>query len=549
MGAMAVTVLCPVPAAVAQTAPNPAAAGAEGIARDQARQAAAAQAADRAARENAPTARLNAGGAGALGPFPTETPCFPIKSAVVEGQLPRRLRWVGRRLARFEGRCVGHAGLNYILKSLEADFVARGLVTTRAGLPQQDLASGVLKVVVVPGIVAGVRGGTPKDRRAWWMASPLHKGDLVSLRAMEQGLEQERRVPGAQVAVDLAPGERPGDTLFELKAKSAPPITASVSFNNLAGAALNNWQGSGQFGLNDVLGLNEMLSAWYNSRVSNPAIPADSISSGGGLNIPFGWWTFGVTGSESHYRQEVIGQVQDFESSNTLTTIAATAEAVVHRDQTSRTSLQLQVQRRWGRSYIDGVEIALQHQDLTDLQIALLDRRDVGHTHIESQLAFRQGVGLFGAQNDQPGQPDDLPSARYGIATVDVAATTQISPVLNYRGTVRGQFADRTLFGPDQFSTGGPYTVRGYSSDKAILGRSGFYFRQELDWRAQAWVSPYALLDIGKVYGNAATPVGAGLGLRANFKGASLDAYAAAPLTERATSRKTQIGLTMGYGF
>jgi hemolysin activation/secretion protein len=298
-----------------------------------------------------------------------------------------------------------------------------------------------------------------------------------------------------------------------------------------------------------VLGLNEMFSAWYNSRFSNASIPADSTSSGGSLNIPYGWWTFGVTGSESHYQQEVIGQVQDFESSNTLTTIAATAEAVVHRDQTSRTSLQLQIQRRWGRSFIDGVEIALQHQDLTDLQIALLDRRDIGHTHIESQLAFRQGVGLLGAQSDQPGQPDDLPSARYGVATVDVAATTPISTVLDYRGTVRGQFGDRTLFGPDQFSVGGPYTVRGYSADKAILGRSGFYFRQELDWRASARLSPYALLDTGKVYGATATPLGAGLGLRANFRGATLDTYAAAPLTERATNRKTQIGLTAGFGF
>lgn len=152
MLAMAAT-SCP---ASAQTASGPG----DNIARDQARRAAEAEAADRAARAAAPVARLDAGARTALGPFPVETPCFTIRQIAVEGTLDRKLRWVPGHLARFRGRCAGQAGLSYILASLQSAFLDRGLVTTRAGLPEQDLTTGVLRVTVVPGVVTELRGGS-----------------------------------------------------------------------------------------------------------------------------------------------------------------------------------------------------------------------------------------------------------------------------------------------------------------------------------------------------------------------------------------------------
>lgn len=39
-------------------------------------------------------------------------------------------------------------GFNYIIRSLQAEFIERGLVTKHAGLPEQVLACGTLRVVV-----------------------------------------------------------------------------------------------------------------------------------------------------------------------------------------------------------------------------------------------------------------------------------------------------------------------------------------------------------------------------------------------------------------
>lgn len=555
----ALSCLFAAPLAMAQSAPSATvpAQPPGNIPQDEARRAAEAAARDRAARSAAPEVHLGDASrsgrqGGSLGSFPVETQCYVARQIVVDTALPDQLDWIPRRLARFERRCVGAQGINFILKSLEGDFLRRGLVTTRAGLPQQDLSKGFLHIVVVPGRLTGVKGGTRKQRRMWAIASPMHVGDLVNLRAMEQALEQIRALPGGNAKADLAPGALPGDSLLQLEVKPPRPVTALVALNNLSGSTIGNWMASGQVSANNLLGRNESLTVNVNNRIGDPALPANSTGSGASFSVPSGYWTFGVSASQNHYRQQVVGAVQTFTTSNVLDTIAANVTRVIARTSTSKTDLQVKVQRRWSRSYIDGVEIALQHQDLTDLAFALNDRRNVGATRLETSLSLRQGIGLLGAQVDEASLPASLPSARYSIVNLELALTRPLGKALTWHSAVRGQYSPRALFGPDVISAGGPYTVRGYDGDRALIGPSGFYWRNDLYYALTTHLQPYALLDTGRVWAatppSATTPIGAGVGLRANLKGFSLDGFAAMPLNDRDTmgQHHVRIGLTLG---
>lgn len=516
---------------------------------DQARRAAEAQAAQRTAREEAPLSRIDGGMVKGAGPFPTEAQCRPISRIVVDGELPTELRWVRRRVSGFEGRCIGQAGLNYILASLQSGFLEHGLSTTRAGLPQQDLASGTLHIAVIPGRIAGVRA--QRGRRAWRHAFPQGAGDLLSLRAVEQGLDQMRRVPGRDVKVDLIPGDEPGESILDVAVRDGKPVSLSVSANNLAGPTVGRWQGSAQLSTLNLLGLSEVATVSINNRLRSPSLPADSRSTGASLSIPFGWWTFGVSANRSRYAQQVRGEVQDFETSGRLDTVSGWVERVVHRDRTSRTALRLTLQRRWGRSTIDGIEIGLQHQDLTDIGLALVDRHRIGRVQIDTEIGHRRGVGWLGAQAEPDNRPAVLPTARYRITSVDVAVNAPLGPVLAYRAAAHGQWSGRPLYGSDQIAVGGPFTVRGFDSDRALIGRAGWYLRQEMTVRIGDHLQPYVLADAGHVLGNAATPIGVGMGLRALMRGVSLDAWVAIPVSPRraAGSQLGTIGVTAGWSF
>ncbi|WP_260394235.1 POTRA domain-containing protein [Pseudomonas aeruginosa] len=66
--------------------------------------------------------------------------CFEIRRIELEGAGHQRSPWA------LQG-----AQLNALLKAVTDHYLDRGYVTTRAYLPQQDLASGTLRIIVVEG--------------------------------------------------------------------------------------------------------------------------------------------------------------------------------------------------------------------------------------------------------------------------------------------------------------------------------------------------------------------------------------------------------------
>ena len=502
------------------------------LVQDRARREAEQQAAERAARLAAPVAQVATPAAPVLGPCPAETPCFQIRTVAVDGTAGRSaLSWVGPHLARYQERCVGAKGLDYILRDLQAEFLDRGLITTRAGLPEQELAVGTLTVQVIPGVVSDVRVAPDLSPRTWAAASPLDTGDLLSLRALEQGLEQMRSVPGRRVEVDIVPGEGVGESILQVTANQRSPVLLGASLNNYAGNAVGNLQGSAQLSALGVLGFSEIVTGSYNRRIDSPGIPADSRGTGASVSVPFGWWSAGVQASRNRYNQQVVGEVRSFQTSGRLDQITAYVERVLTRDQVSKTTLRLGASRRFGRNFIEGVEIGIQRQDLSDVSLALLDRRSVGRVRLNSELGFRLGTGLFGAQEEPDDRPAGLPTARYRIGTLDVAVAVPIAGAFleSYTAVFRGQLSGKPLYGSDSFSVGGPYTVRGYDTDRASIARSGYYLRQEVTARPLPWLQPFGLFDLGQVR-LGKLQAGLGTGLRAQFANVQTEAYVAVPV-------------------
>lgn len=520
---------------------------------EQARLRAEREAAERAARQDSPVARIEPPVVPVLGNFPVEARCFVVLDVVVENVDRPKLRWVPAFLAQYRGRCAGSEGLNYVIRSLQAAFIDRGLVTTRAGLPEQDLASGTLRIVVVPGVVSDIRINRGSDDAVWRHAAPVERGDLLDLRALEQSLEQLRSVPGRTVTVDIVPGDTPGASILDVKLRQRRPVAASLSINNFASERTGRYQGAVQLAELGQLGFSEVASAYYNRRVDSPGVPADSIGTGGALSVPVGWWTFSAGGSANRYSQVVVGDVSTFGTRGTLDRVAIAAERVVNRDRTSKTSVSVGLARRWARSYINDVEIGIQRQDLTDLELRLIDRRTIGTVRLDGALGVRLGLGILGAQAEPDDRPGALPSARYRIFSADLGLLVPFGrgPVESYRAEFHGQVSTTNLYGSDLIQVGGPYTVRGLDIDSAVLGRDGFYLRQELGARIADGFRPYLLFDMGEVRDALDLRGGAGVGLRVQYGPVFADVFGARPVFGRGIPDRDRVrlGLSAGVGF
>ncbi|HBQ80283.1 MAG TPA: ShlB/FhaC/HecB family hemolysin secretion/activation protein, partial [Erwinia persicina] len=124
------------------------------------------RAAERQLTPPAPDVRLQAPGSFfSRLQFPSEQPCFPLQHIELQGRdaFPH---WMPlQKLAdQAQGQCLGGKGINLLMSALQNRLVDHGYVTARVLAPPQDINSGTLKLMLVPGKVRNIRLTPDSDR-------------------------------------------------------------------------------------------------------------------------------------------------------------------------------------------------------------------------------------------------------------------------------------------------------------------------------------------------------------------------------------------------
>ncbi|WP_405045458.1 POTRA domain-containing protein [Pseudomonas aeruginosa] len=157
--------------------------------------------------------------------------CFEIRRIELEGA--GHLDESARRqlLAPYQGRCLGVGQLNALLKAVTDHYLDRGYVTTRAYLPQQDLASGTLRIIVVEGRLEGLDSSALASPRELAMSFPGRTGELLDLRELEQLVDQLSACRRARRNWSWCPAARSAAAV-RLKGERDKPWRVSATRNN-----------------------------------------------------------------------------------------------------------------------------------------------------------------------------------------------------------------------------------------------------------------------------------------------------------------------------
>ncbi|WP_141562781.1 POTRA domain-containing protein, partial [Pseudomonas sp. ICMP 8385] len=89
---------------------------------------------------------------------PVDSRCFPIKTIELKGADSLSAADRERLIKPYIDQCLGVSQLNQLLKAVTDHYIDKGMVTSRAYLPQQDLSKGHLQVLVVEGKLEGLKG-------------------------------------------------------------------------------------------------------------------------------------------------------------------------------------------------------------------------------------------------------------------------------------------------------------------------------------------------------------------------------------------------------
>ena len=482
--------------------------------------------------------------------LPGESPCFAIQQFTLEvpNQLPETIRTAGVSnlphdpfrfaedyLRRYAGACVGKEGLNLIVKRLTNLILSKGYSTTRVGIPEQDLASGTLKLVLVPGVIRAIRFTDPGLYGTWRNAFPTSAGALLNLRDLEQGLEQMKRVPSQDVDMQIVPGDIPGESDVVIEAKRSKPWKLTGTLDDSGAKGTGKLQAGLNLAVDNPLGLSDMFNIGISSDADRKAGQRGTSGNNIYYAIPAGYWNFSVSGSTYDYHQQIAGNNQDFISSGKSRNLEVKIAQLFQRDQIQKNSWQFKIGKRWSHAFIDDTEIAVQQRNTTFAELAWVHKHYFGDAQLDLTLANRWGVSWFNGQADLDNREPGTPTFRYTLQSIDATLSVPFkiaSQPLTYIGTLRGQNTRSPLYLTDQFSIGNRYTVRGFDGELTLAAERGFFLRNELDIPlAQSGQSAYAGIDFGKVYGPSVQYLlgdklaGATIGVRGGWFGMSYDIF------------------------
>ena len=426
-------------------------------------------------------------------------PCFEIRDIILSGFEAFKREPEGYR--DLIGSCATAADIAGVLNSINQHYQELGYITTRAYVPEQDVADGSLEITIQPGRLEGyVYGdGAQADARID-TAFPGERGDLLNLRDLEQGLENINGPRSASGRFQLIPGEEPGGSFVQVHVEDKRPWHFDLSLNNTGFDTTGVVKATANLGFDNVLGLNDQLRFSLTSTPFDDRGNKHSDAYSASWNVPVGNWSYGIDVGASDYYFILPGINQSYPVEGRSHYATFSAERLLMRNQTAKVYAYGDLKLTRTRTFIDNNEIESQRRRLT-----------IGSLGLRGERSFEQGSKLTWDVGARFGL-DAFDSYVLDKSIVDPefrllkARLTYEHPLNDagtlYRGTLVAQLSDDILPGTEQFSIGSWSSVRGFHDD-SMYGDSGIYLRNTVEWDAykgaDVEVRMNAGLDIGYV--------------------------------------------------
>lgn len=156
--------------------------------------------------------------------IPVDAPCFAIDHIELIGHGSPYFQWLIGETKMYLHQCLGSSALRQMVGRLNQNLLVYGYSTTKVALGPQNLRTGTLSLQLEAGYVSEMvmvqetLAGRQPDL-SWGTfknAMPVAVGDLLNIHAIEQGLEQMKRLSSQQVNTLIQPGETPGTSRIEI---------------------------------------------------------------------------------------------------------------------------------------------------------------------------------------------------------------------------------------------------------------------------------------------------------------------------------------------
>lgn len=418
-----------------------------------------------------------------------------------------------------------------------AFYVDQGYTLASVNVPPQQVSGGVVRLVISEGRIAQVTAEGNSSYRTRQLAAYLpgvDSGTVYRAGSVDQGLRTLNTLPGLKARAVIKPGEAYGTSDLVLKVEE-DRVNGLVAVDNYGRDSIGEFRATGFVQVNNPL------------RVADQLQLLALISEDGLLNYGYGAYSLPVTHRGT--RLTLSYGHADFEVRDT---------PVDGRNRSGRVQLDHPFVRS-GRNVLIGslgASRTLSNADFggatfNDTSITLAEL-GVSYTHTYPGFAVTQVSTNLASNFDRATRADLNPPSGSVRADqrlrweLDVQHLQPVADLFQILLHANGVYSPDPLASPQQYSLGGPTTIRGYAPAE-IRGDRGYFGSVELrkpfafgDFR----LSPRVFADAGKVMLVDALPgsneeetlTSAGIGADAGYRWLTLKLDWAFPLDQHPAS-------------
>ncbi len=483
-------------------------------------------------------------------PRVTSEKCWDIHTIELKGVTLLSAQEQKDLLKPYTGQCLRLNDLNAILNDITRYYFAKGYVTSRAYIVQdQDISTGLLQILVIEGRLGQILLEDNRDGQsvAINQVFPAVVGKPLNLRDVEQGLEQANKLMSNNATIAIQPGEKPGESNLVVSNNAREPFTYVLGYNNQGSESTGKDQVTLSVFVDNPLQLSDTFGVTFRR-----TLPLKNNRYSSALNasysIPDGYNTYSLSGGYSQFTTPILlssGNTADF--SGASTNISGTANRVLFRNQTSKLNGFGTLSLQESKSYFENSIIDVSSYNLTTLRLGLNYFTLLSGGLFDTEISYVRGFDSLGATNDPSGQAEGAPQAQFDKFSLSLGYTR---PFLlgnnfpaNFSSQFTGQYSPDVLYGTEQISVGGLYSVRGFPNI-SLPGNTGAYLRNELSITPvflqnlsgfNENTSLFVAYDAGRIWGHyggeSGTLSGLAYGIRTSTAGWSFELMATEPLS------------------
>jgi len=386
-----------------------------------------------------------------LGSLDPDAPRTQVSALRIVGNQAIDTATLQHLVANQAGKPMNLYELNEVTRRITDYYRKQGFPVARAVIPAQKVEGGVVTIEVVEGRIdkTAFRGNKLYSNQLLQRWGQPLVGQVATTKALEERVLALNDLPGLEAQAVLRPGDEYGTTTMEVVTKEKP-VDGEISFNNYGRKEVGEDRVDASVNLNNPFGIGDQLG-FRGSYSQGGLIRLGGLNYSLPLNVQGTRLAFSYT--EIDYR--IGGDLEAADINGKSTLGSATVIHPFLRSQNENLFGTLGVRTFSGTQYASDVS-------LTDNRVSVLEA-GLAWNHIDpcfdiATASVRMSSNFKGYDDEQSdiGQKLKIDGDASYLYNFDSAWSVKVSGA--------AQWSADTLADAEQFSLGGPNSLRGYPS-------------------------------------------------------------------------------------